>query len=458
MPKYLKLFNKHSEYETYSAGKMILPNVSYCIDVNDVHYNPIGLKVSGKFTVPSRLFEMKESSVEPEHGPIRASINTRLKTLNSYKSCYGLADGIKKKEKIIITYNNEEKTPLFISDYNVIQENIIDSQDDKTYQYISLKIPTVPVDKDGNLFEDQTIIENNEKFYKGMISPLTGRIDKDGKLEFGRYEETEDSQTFVSIKRFPLFGVKENLKVYLYDNITNKHIFTLKEAINTGYYEYVDDTIKPIEDEEYIYNGDFNFVEECSYYNLIVPNNNFITSKEELKKIFNIIEIDGEEINLDELYDNNGWYKMEEGEHTIIYRINKCATPNGYLAPGIFNCVPIEELQLDRKIKGCGHFLFDVHEKTSYSTFDGCALLGTDEETINKVCKERLMSVDENGFRVIDNKEYEPIVLECEFADNDDIIYDGYSNLSNGNYFTIHNGIVGMHICNGSSGSGEIAQ
>ena len=40
MGKYLKLFNTHTEYEAYSRGEMILPNVSYCEDVNDVHYNP----------------------------------------------------------------------------------------------------------------------------------------------------------------------------------------------------------------------------------------------------------------------------------------------------------------------------------------------------------------------------------------------------------------------------------
>lgn len=40
MSKYLKLFKTHQEYETYSVGEMILPNVSYCEDQNDVHYNP----------------------------------------------------------------------------------------------------------------------------------------------------------------------------------------------------------------------------------------------------------------------------------------------------------------------------------------------------------------------------------------------------------------------------------
>ena len=39
--KYIKEFNTHQEYEEYigSQGK-VLPNVSYCDDVSDVHYNP----------------------------------------------------------------------------------------------------------------------------------------------------------------------------------------------------------------------------------------------------------------------------------------------------------------------------------------------------------------------------------------------------------------------------------
>ena len=39
--KYIKLFETHSEYNTYINGNdKILPNVSYCEDNNDVHYNP----------------------------------------------------------------------------------------------------------------------------------------------------------------------------------------------------------------------------------------------------------------------------------------------------------------------------------------------------------------------------------------------------------------------------------
>jgi hypothetical protein len=41
MGNYLKLFETHSEYNTYINGQdVILPNVSYCEDNNCVHYNP----------------------------------------------------------------------------------------------------------------------------------------------------------------------------------------------------------------------------------------------------------------------------------------------------------------------------------------------------------------------------------------------------------------------------------
>ena len=41
MSKYIKSFDTHSEYNTYITGSdKILPNVSYCINNNEVHYNP----------------------------------------------------------------------------------------------------------------------------------------------------------------------------------------------------------------------------------------------------------------------------------------------------------------------------------------------------------------------------------------------------------------------------------
>ena len=41
MEKYLKLFENHSQYEDFvSGGTMVKPNVSHCVQENEVHYNP----------------------------------------------------------------------------------------------------------------------------------------------------------------------------------------------------------------------------------------------------------------------------------------------------------------------------------------------------------------------------------------------------------------------------------
>lgn len=52
MGKYLKKFDTHSEYQTYINGQdAILPNVSYCVNNNDVHYNPYFPPIVAKFNV-----------------------------------------------------------------------------------------------------------------------------------------------------------------------------------------------------------------------------------------------------------------------------------------------------------------------------------------------------------------------------------------------------------------------
>lgn len=42
MEEHLKLFQDHSEYQDFASGDtMVRPNVSYCVEQNEVHYNPI---------------------------------------------------------------------------------------------------------------------------------------------------------------------------------------------------------------------------------------------------------------------------------------------------------------------------------------------------------------------------------------------------------------------------------
>lgn len=41
MFKYIKKFKKHTDYETFISDDFIKPNVSLCVEENEVHYNPI---------------------------------------------------------------------------------------------------------------------------------------------------------------------------------------------------------------------------------------------------------------------------------------------------------------------------------------------------------------------------------------------------------------------------------
>lgn len=56
MFKYVKTYQNHSEYEDYIASNdFILPNVTHCIDRDDIHYNPsnVDLRVICKYNVTS---------------------------------------------------------------------------------------------------------------------------------------------------------------------------------------------------------------------------------------------------------------------------------------------------------------------------------------------------------------------------------------------------------------------
>lgn len=59
---YLKLFDTHSQYESYAGGGgMLKPNVSHCVEENEVHYNPIETRLIVKYNVanasnPTQLY------------------------------------------------------------------------------------------------------------------------------------------------------------------------------------------------------------------------------------------------------------------------------------------------------------------------------------------------------------------------------------------------------------------
>ena len=103
MGKHLKKFDTHTEYETYIEGEnVILPNVSYCDDNKDVHYNPIPPKATVRLT-----FTVSEPSRE------RISIAGDLSTFGGSTDADGLSkvetmrvDGVEVDMETAVTKEN----------------------------------------------------------------------------------------------------------------------------------------------------------------------------------------------------------------------------------------------------------------------------------------------------------------------------------------------------------------
>ena len=451
MLKYLKLFNEHSDYEAFrETSDFLKPNVSHCITENHVHYNPMDLRVSGKFTVPSRLFDVSQGDDSGGgDDPQLAMLATR--GLNS-SSCYGLDSGIKFGGDYEIKYNDNDQTPILdIFNFSEAPTTIIDSADGEEYRYVTFSFSYIPIDENGNNISTWTEINPDDGetyYYQASIENISARISSDGVLEIGNYSLNKNKEWVFAPSNIPIVTVRQNFNLARWNNDLGITEYE-KTDVNCVYCD--SQNYEPLPTEDYIWNGDFIFSESTDYANLIIPIDKFETAQE-LKRVFTYVAIDGVEIDLDELYENGGWHTLEEGEHTIMYKINRDLMYGGYLTPGLFTAVPIEELSLDRRIKGTWLY----YDKNSYTNpyqtaFDMCALLGTDEATIEKVCTVRplVWEEDENGQMVPSNtRKVKKLVFECEFEDDDDIIYDSQSgSVCSGTYFAIHDGVVGMHGC-----------
>lgn len=497
MLKHLKLFETHSQYTAFTQTEdFILPNVSYCKDQTDiVHYNPTDITVEGKFTVPSRFYDTVINNgggtvIDPGGGAIAESVGTTTRSLAKSATIdtssfpvvtggtfYGLDRGLRMVTEQIIEYDNH--TPLLNAHVVTLQTGIIDSENGNKYSMVN--ITGFPVLNEVYYNIDDT---TEEVIYEGSSSetidgvvyyypltkyPIYGRIDSKGNFECGQYKQDNDAWVFTAGK-LPKMTVE---KMNFFDSSGNP----VTADINCIHIK----SKNPVE-----YNGTITIGEpQTTYYNSLLPITkasqqgglrptpgpilaavrNVNDNEPSVHDLFKAIKVDGEEIDIDELVENKGWYQFDEGVHTIVYVLNTTtnnAIYKGFLMPGLFSGIAIEEVQLDERIKGC---YMSRETQTSQwgdetvvlsTPFDNCALLGTDEETINKICTIKQLELSEENGLPLRARKFKPLVLECEFEDEDDIICnDGHigGRLSNQTYFAVCNEKTGMHVCT-SSGSG----
>ena len=108
MGKYLKEFQSHSDYNTYITGQdKILPNVSYCVNENEVHYNPwydperfvakfnvtTTTTATSLFNNPTILQELEIDGVKYNGNDIFSHYNHTFSTTGIHTVKYTLTDG-----------------------------------------------------------------------------------------------------------------------------------------------------------------------------------------------------------------------------------------------------------------------------------------------------------------------------------------------------------------------------
>lgn len=93
MGDYLKLFETHTEYNTYITGNdKILPNVSYCEDNNEVHYNPYIPPFFCKLTLNNGNVIELEGSGELTSAMVSDTYKSTLVSVESGELCTSIGD------------------------------------------------------------------------------------------------------------------------------------------------------------------------------------------------------------------------------------------------------------------------------------------------------------------------------------------------------------------------------
>ncbi|MBO6272261.1 hypothetical protein J6O48_05705 [bacterium] len=109
MSNYLKKFNIHSDYETYINGSdKLLPNVSYCENENELHYNPYVHDYSKDYLTFEAL----------EDGTFTMTLTAKLPTTCVESVSYSIDNG-----ETWVTTNNVDNTIVTITTPTIMQGN-----------------------------------------------------------------------------------------------------------------------------------------------------------------------------------------------------------------------------------------------------------------------------------------------------------------------------------------------
>lgn len=129
--KYLKLFENHSQYESYiQGGGVALPNVSLCEQENEVHYNPIPYDYSQDYLTVEALEDNVEIKYHGGMGGYSVSVSTDNGETWSSES-NNITTILNTGEKLLIKGNNtkyyddEGAGCIYSSSQHIIYGNIL---------------------------------------------------------------------------------------------------------------------------------------------------------------------------------------------------------------------------------------------------------------------------------------------------------------------------------------------
>lgn len=453
--KYLKLFSEHQEYENMKSG-ITLPNVSRCNNEKHIHYNPREVIVSATI----RTSDYDKIAYGNGEGYVQYSL---FEASNSYSvnSCqFGVANMYYYKNFDLIQRENNVNITQF-SDYYLFvtysrdeyedvkrtdgQETILLTQDGSlisratytTRNGLSETQGISYLDENGECITDENtgecMIYNGK--YDVHVSYAANLINPDVNAVLQRYTIFQDDGILIDyyaiyFNEQDFLNVLDRYSLWLDLDGTVRGVKENGEPIKDGD-DYVTEDVIPRFDK----NGRPMYDDQD---NPIYYNDKYIIKTPVDDVPFSAIRIDGQDIDLNKLVlDDRGFYELEEGEHSIEYVLKTRREIPSYA----FNsCVALEEVNIPKKVKTIEH-----------GAFGNCPLLGTDEETIMRICSvgsepivvEAEFDFDENEEKILQMGTYGIFnILSSESGetresyDNNDIpVYPG-------SYYVINNGVV----------------